>query len=516
MERVNVKIRKIYDKIPYKCKFAFLSAMIFGLIAHLYMFMNKLPNKDDVGISGFGATFRLGRWFLWFLGSIAWHLGLVYSLSWVNGLITIVLLSLSAAIIVDLLEIDNNLSVIIISAVLTVFPSWTSTFFFMFASPYYAIAVFFMVLAVVLDYKYNKKIIAAILIACSIGIYQAYIPFVASFYVTILITRIYENGYDVGKLFKKSISSLVTLGAGLLLYIIIMKISLALTAQQLSNYRGISGIGSYSISIIPNMMKRLIRDGIGVAFNDNLELSYGVILKLGYLALYIVDIVIVVFSVVGFCKNKEVKRARIFLLYCLAFIISVNLIFIMCPEEGAIYSLMTYSYAFLIILPVSIVDKAIGSPIIEWKKVCIRLEYGVIAVGFTMVLAYCHFANAQYLSMQLGFNQTLSYYTTVITQIKSLEGYSDEMSVSLVYDDNHIEDATLYRNDIMRAFDNSARDDVLEESYSREIFLQNFCGFSPKFVNIYGEYKDEIDEMPNYPNEGSIKIIDNVVVVKFS
>ena len=58
MERLNQLIKKQYAKVPKECKIAVVSVIVFGLLAHNYMFTNKLPNYDDMGITGFGATFR--------------------------------------------------------------------------------------------------------------------------------------------------------------------------------------------------------------------------------------------------------------------------------------------------------------------------------------------------------------------------------------------------------------------------------------------------------------------------
>ena len=95
-----------------------MSVIIIGLIAHLYMFTNKLPNYDDMLINSFGATFRLGRWFLWLLGAVAYHLDLVYSLPWVNGILSLLFLAVAAMLMVDVLNIKNKISVVIISGVL--------------------------------------------------------------------------------------------------------------------------------------------------------------------------------------------------------------------------------------------------------------------------------------------------------------------------------------------------------------------------------------------------------------
>ena len=142
MERLNQLIEKQYAKVPKECKIAVVSVIVFGLLAHNYMFTNKLPNYDDMGITGFGATFRLGRWFLWVLGSIVYHLDFSYSLPWINGIVSLVFIAVSAALLVYIFNLKNKLSIILISGMLVVFPSWTSTFFFMFTAPYYSLAVF--------------------------------------------------------------------------------------------------------------------------------------------------------------------------------------------------------------------------------------------------------------------------------------------------------------------------------------------------------------------------------------
>ena len=135
----------------------------------------------------------------------------------------------------------------------------------------------------------------------------------------------------------------------------------------------------------------------------------------------------------------------------------------------------------------------------------------VLAAG---IMSYCHFANAQYLSMDLGFEQASGYYGTIITQIKSLEDYNPQMKIALVGHDK-IEDESLYRNQVMEVFEMSGRDAVMAQAYSIEYFLKYYCGFDTELVNVDAE-DEEIAQMPVYPQEGSIKIIDNIVVVKFS
>ena len=130
MKRVDYVVKEIYLKISSRFKTAFISVIIFGLIAHMYMFTNKLPNFDDlIGINNFGVTFKNGRWFLWMVGAAAYHLDLVFSLPWINGIITLFLLGVSAGILADLIGMKSRIANVFVGAAIVVFPSWTSTFF---------------------------------------------------------------------------------------------------------------------------------------------------------------------------------------------------------------------------------------------------------------------------------------------------------------------------------------------------------------------------------------------------
>ena len=251
-------------------------------------------------------------------------------------------------------------------------------------------------------------------------------------------------------------------------------------------------------------------------FNNNLEISHNLLLKAGYAVLYFIDAVILIISCGHFIKKKEIGRASMLVLFMIAFFAAVNGIFIMCPSDDAIYVLMTYSYAFLIILPICMVDRLLCQEGMKVQNLIVGLEYGIVGIASAMVLTYCHFANAQYLSMQLTYEQATSFYTTLVTQIKSVEGYSDELPIAVVESSSAIEDKTLYRNDVMNVFDISGRDEVLVETYSREYLLAFYCGFSPEYISMDELPKEVTDAMPVYPADGSIQVIDGVIAVKLN
>ncbi len=511
MKRVDSVVKSIYHKLSDKFKIAFISAILFGLIAHIYMFTNKLPNFDDIAyMNKFGTTFRYGRWFLWVMGAVAYHLEYVFSLPWVNGLLTLLTLAASAGIIAELIGLKGKVSNMLLGAALVVFPSWTVTFFYMFTAPYYGFAVFLAVLSVYCTVRCERGIlISAILMACSLGIYQAYLPFTATLYVVLLFAMLFEQ-YHYTEILKKSFYYLFSLGAGVVCYFIFVKLSLAVTGQELTVYKGISSMGRMNLSRIPEIIKLILHNYFGVFLNNNLEISYNFITKGMYLSLFIISGILITVLFVKTIKAKAYLRGIEVIVLTLVFDVAINAIYIMCDE--GIYSIMYYAYVFMMIFPLMLIDRTVEK---KESAFNVTIEYITTLIVCVGVFTYCHFANAQYLSLHLSYEQSYSFCNTLITQIKSIDGYRDDMPVVIVGE--RFEDDSLYHNDVMSAYAITGKDDVLIDAYSRHEFFWFYCGFDARFMTV-GELSKEVQaeaaRLPVYPEKGSIKIIDGIVVVK--
>lgn len=511
MKRIDSVVKDMYYKVTGRFKTAFLAAVIFGLIAHIYMFTNKLPNFDDIAyMNKFGTTFRYGRWFLWVLGAVAYHLEFVFSLPWMNGLLTLLTLAISAGIIAELLGMNGKVANVLLGAALVVFPSWTVTFFYMFTAPYYGVAVLLAVLSVYLTVRRKRGIwISAVLMACSLGIYQAYLPFTATLYVVLLFAMLYENHHYM-EILKKSFYYLFSLGMGVVCYFILMRLSLALTGQELTEHKGISSMGRFNFSRVPELIKIIVHNYFGVFLNNDLEISYNFITKGMYLFLFIISGILIAALFFKYIKAKDYLKGIEVLVLAVVFDLAINSIYIMCDE--GIYSIMYYAYVFMMIFPLLLIDRTAEK---HENTFIVIFEYMTILSVGVGVFSYCHFANAQYLSLYLSYEQSYSFCNTLITQIKSIDDYQDDMPVVLVGE--KFADDSLYHNDVMRSYAISGKDEVLIDAYSRHEFFWFYCGFDAQFMTVgelSKEAQAEIAKMPNYPNKDSIRIIDGAIVVK--
>lgn len=510
--RLSELIDKIWKNIPSKAKIAFGSTIIWGLIAHLYMFMNKLPNYDDIMLNSFGATFRLGRWFLWIVGAIAYHLELVYSLPWFNGLISLSFIAVANALIIGMLQIDNKWLISIVCGLLVVYPSWTGTFFFMFTAPYYALAIVLAVLAVYFVVSKNKFsfVLAIVCLCCSLGIYQAYLPFTAGLLVIILILQLYRDCHWK-EVLRNGIRYLAFLILSVGIYYLITRITLFATKQSFADYKGLGELGKFSFA---DTIKNIFLFSGANIVSNKLEISYNLLLKMSYTFSIVILLVELIITCTKWIKKQRIAEAILLLVLGVCFWTAVNAVYIMCQDESSIYVLMVYSYSLLFILPICVLNQVAS---VNKSNLIVLTEYVMNLLIVAVVLNYCHFANAEYLAMDLSLQQMESYYTTLITQVKSTQGYTADMPVALIQKGGYVlGDSTLYRNEILDTFRLKCRDDSLVDTYNKECMLAYYLGFQPEYIDANEIDQNIVDRMTVYPGDGSIQVVDGVIVVKLT
>lgn len=301
--------------------------------------------------------------------------------------------------------------------------------------------------------------------------------------------------------------------AGLVVYFIILKISLFMTGIQLSSYQGANSIFEKSlinrISRIPEcyleICRILLKNETGLIGNRIIRMILGFCLFFSLIVFWYLGRKII---------NKTARIAYFGILLLLP--IGVNLIYPMTTDDSVIHPIMRYSMVFLWILPIFAIElyNCYGKN----QKFSIFKKIAEISIVI-IIINYIYGANIVYTKVSFLQEQTNAYYTVLITQIKSCEGYQDEMPV-LFIGAGGIQDETLTVNDEYRTMLTLATNDLQDwiNDYSYIKYMRYHCGFEPEIVgrDAVKDSYEEVKKMPNYPDYGSIKVIDNVVVVKMS
>ena len=513
-----VTMRKIpipfLKKIPRQYIFCFFSTLLWGLIAHGMALFNKYAIYEDVSqLFGVGATYQSGRWMLDILHRLeVFFLGGSYSLPLINGLATIIYISLIACMIANLLSVKKILPSISLGGILVTTPVLTGTFGYMFTAPHYAFGLMLGVCGVVLICKKRKWytcLVGVLLIACAVGIYQATIATVLFLLLTWFIHQTYTEKWNIGKCLLRICYLLVTFLAALLFYFAINKLYLRLNNGVLTSYQGIDTAGK--LPLVTYIKRAILAYKLFLLPDQSVS---AFMYRNGMIWIYrIAQLLAIGLSIVLLVKSgKEKLLKSITLLLAMVLLpLALNFIYVMCESEQ-VHSLMVYNHVMLFVYLLWL-SGTLLSNLRRSKSCCVTICLVVILLSGL----YVRYDNICYMKAEFVQEQTINYYNTLITRIKSTTGYRDEMAVNFI-NFNDQEDATLTVNsgfDSVNIIPYYDTEDMVN-SFANRSFIRYWCGFNP--VYDYTDYSGDpyVQEMPCYPDDGSIAIINDTVIVKFT
>lgn len=154
------------------------------------------------------------------------------------------------------------------------------------------------------------------------------------------------------------------------------------------------------------------------------------------------------------------------------------------------------------------------------KELNTFMEYSLIALMGMLILLYCRVDNKCYLKATYSQQEAISYFTMLVTKIKSTAGYMDTYPITFVDADSK-SDSTITLSDYgmtdnLQYVPYGLDTNGYINCYSRVNFMKQWTGYNPSIVDSRAyEALDEVNAMPHYPDDGFIRVIDETVVVKF-
>lgn len=482
----------------------FLSALVFGLAAHMFAFSNKLLNADEVeSLFGKGATVTSGRWGL----EAVKPLFPDFSVPWLYGVISLVLLALSACLIIRLFEIKGGLIRLLLAGMLTAFPAQTGVFCFMFTSSAYALAFLFSVLAVYLPLRRGLKghIAAAVLLTLSLGIYQAYIAVTASLFVLWLVKLCLEGEESPWRIVLTGLHCLAVMLAALAIYYGITLLVLRFTGAAFNDY--VTG-NVNDISLLRRV--RMAYDFFVYVFSYRefafLSGETSRVLHLLCLALCAAALLWAAFDM---AKKRRALTGALLLVLCALLPLAINCMFLVMAKES-IHSLVLYSFVAVYVLAAMLLERVFGGTSLI-RRVSRDLVYISLAV---VLMGNVFFANQCYLKMYLQYENAASFYTILLSRVQNAPGYDTDTKLALIgRQDNKL--YTFPQFDLGYLMGPSPE---LINIYSRENFLRRYIGTDIPLATAEElealAAGEEFQQMAEYPYYGSVKIIDGYAVVR--
>lgn len=495
----------------------FFVLLFFSIFVYSELMVNQLVNNYD-GI--WEGTFHIagawelsiGRWFWYYLSKLRFGI----AADPVISIISLSLFVLGIMFMQDLMEVKDRLIIYVSGAAFICTPLVCIVLSYRYMSPTFATAFFLAVLAVYVSIKMKSIFIAVplggIILSLSLGSYQAYIGAACVITLAYFIKLLYSEEKVKDSLITM-IRPVLSILLGGILYIVLLKYHLKKNNVIMSDYMGASGYTVFStLKQFPDAFR-----GVYEIFHYGLK---DVLCKATRLSKFHVNYImlglfaaLLIFFFIKITKKNFVKIALVTVAFLLLPAAMFSVTFITVGVPVSLQMLGGYFItipALLCALPLS------------FEKT--RLEKVVAWIAAMMVLVFVYG----------GFYQVQAEQSALYEGRKSVESMTDAFIDKLIDEDLFDPEYTyciygspstskLYWVDQSTTGINiyalfGAWWPAYATQSSWEGFLHNYMELNLKIVN-QDQYNmvassPELAEMPAFPEEGSVGVINDIVVVK--
>jgi len=508
-------------------KIAFFSTFIICLIIHFKIYFLGLTNFD--GTTNFIYYFdydwelSLGRWGLLIIDTLRYFLIFPF----ISTIISFVFLSFASIILVDLLDIKKTFLIFLVSICLPISPAYSSILMFFYCSDAYGLSIFLAMLAVKYIYSrnHNKKknfILGILCITFSISLYQEYLSIIITLCVIIPILNILKNKKLIKDIFKDILYSVLVAILGVALYYTITVILLNVFNIEFTSYFGAKDISVLNnLKAMFNVFPKMYYSFYEYHFSNTIiENNFW---ERGYLNAFLFLMIFI--SVFLIIRNKKIAKLRIvFALVLIALLpIAINFTNLVAPELELSSMYIRLTFPTILIIPfllalIQLLPNLSFQNIIKWcSLIC------CIIILFTYIISNILIYNL----MENIFNEYYSVIVRVLDRIETNKNYTKDMKILItgIIDDNNlfkIPEYSIFADYTYCFYSlNLFLDGYNEIPQTFGNFIHKYCGQNLNFLYDKKTYTEiiesnEFKEMGIFPEQDAVKVINNVMVIKFT
>lgn len=453
----------------------------------------------------------IGRWFWPYIDHARFGICSVA----LNSCITFVLEILAICMLIEIFEIKRKFQRILFGVLFLSSPLLCEVLSYAYMSPTFGSAFLTSVIAFAIIVKQKNWILSivggSIYIAISMGCYQAYLG------VTCILTLLYFMKQVLKQdSFKALGGTVVKLGGSVLIGGLLYKICVEITNKyyevELTDYKGINNVSAGAIlKNLPASIKRTYTDFYAYFFKNS-------IIVRNYGAKYILAVAFVVTLILILILLWRLKLPMI---YTAMFLVAIVLIPLFCN----VTLLLAYETGTILLMTAAM-GLLLGGLIAVFGSYQQELR---IYDALTLILLVCAWLNVcattnDQIVLHDGKNATTTLTRAIVQELISEDYLHEDTVIAFA---GRPSDSPYFRK--TEAFEN-ANDYAkfgqwwVDAGNNRRSWyygmLRHYLGLELNWCDDddYEEIRSsgELESMPNFPEEGSIKVINDIVVVKVS
>ena len=506
-------VATVWRRIRPEWIVCFCSAMAFGFAAHAYKLVNWLPNWDSLVFRhGVQNMTHLGRWFL----AVACLPSSNYDLPWICGAFALAYVSVAAVCVCRIFGIRKKLPAALVGALLTTFPTISSTLAYNYVADGYALS---FLLAVLAAWAFDARGVRAFLLGVlsltlSLGIYQAYVSVAMTILLALQVKGLVFDRERARTSLRRAARFLLGGVLASVAYLVALRLSLSLEHAELSAYLWAD---DGNVWLAPGYLPRVLRASARTLVSFFFNLRWGITphAVVGALAFA---------SAAGLLLRaaaragvfRSLPRTALFFAYSAVAPLCATPLLFLNPDTHY-HNLMTMGYSTLAVFLVLFYERrTFDGPRFEAAK-----KWLVAGLGALLVYDYVLIANVGCHKLQLAFLSSYGEAVRMADRIEQTPGAPGCRTLAVLgvkpdsaawssfanLDLTGVTDGSLLRPD-----DYTVNQSVVTAT------LNDYCQKKFAFATVEERRRLAADprvrRMPLWPEPGSIAVIDGFLVLR--
>lgn len=497
----------------------FASVFFWGMLAHMYGFLHCNLSHDV--LNAFIATsteeiwkIELGRYFVPLYRAI--FRGAV-SLPWLIGVLGLTWTAITVFFVQKIFSIQSNLLIFLISGIMTTnitYISQIATYIYEF--DFNAFALMLSVLAVYLWEKDSGKLslfLGGFCLMFSIGIYQAYFTVTITLIVWKSVMDLLDE-QDVTEVFIHGLKGIFMILLGGVFYFLIGKLIYALTGIVEQDRTNIFSVNKSNPVLF--YLKLILISFVYFGYKL-FHIAYSYKIKIATFSITL----LICIAMLRVLKQKKyaIKRTAFICILTAATPFAMSCIYVLARGEG-VHDLMIYAFWFFYVFVLLLAFKIHDEKLLPENTARLVKLLSCILV-FVLLWENVVLANTAYVKKETEANATLSTMTRVVSMMEQQENYSFGNTTVAFIGATDMTD-NLYGN-VEKIIGLDARTSIPYDTpyhyyHAYEAYFKYVLQYPIQFCTNEDWKKlkkdSRVEEMPAYPENGYIKMIDDILVVK--
>ncbi len=431
------------------------------------------------------------------------------ALPWLTGLLSFCWLALTTLIVVRLFHMERRIQILLLCGLFMTNITVTSTIAtYIHDADTNFLGLLLAALSVYYWRRGKKEYLRGIpCIVFCLGCYQSYLS------VAIVLTMILSildlmKGQTANTVFLNGLKAVLMIVIGGIIYLLLVIVTTQFCQTEIGG-----NLGTFGLSKMP-LLKRLYMTYyrcVSTAFGPVSLMNHSLLKAISILAL-----LLGYFPIFRFFLNREFSAsAKLLVLVLLALLpLGMNITYMLCP--GGVTELSSYAYWFFYLLVIALLpwyDSGKG----RTKKLSSGRNLITTALLAGLILGNIQTANAAYLLREFWYSATLSMMTRVEDKMEETEGYESGVTPVCIIGPPQLEVPPGFeRIADMTGLNMGGAMSAEERSHYFSYYLARPINAVNEQIRARINNKSEIENMPIFPEEGSICMEDGVLVIKLN